>query len=53
MSPIFGESTVLWLGITIAAGYACVRLLEGRDLRKLVRQERECERRHPQLRLFR
>ncbi len=53
MNPIFGEWTLLWLGLTVAAGFLCVRLLEGRDLRRMVRQERESEKRHPQLRLFR
>ena len=53
MNPMFGEWTLLWLGLTIGAGYLCVRFLESRDLRKVVRQERETLKRHPQMRLFR
>lgn len=52
MIPIFGELTLLWLGLTVAAGFVCVRMLEGRDLRKLAHQQREQLKRQPQMRLF-
>ncbi|WP_187148952.1 hypothetical protein [Candidatus Korobacter versatilis] len=54
MNPISSEWTyLLWLGLTIVAGFLSVRFLEGRDLRRVVRQEREALKRHPQMRLFR
>ncbi len=53
MNSIFGEWTLLWLGLTIGAGFLSVRALEGRDLRRVVRQEQESLKRYPQMRLFR
>jgi hypothetical protein len=53
MIPIFGEWALFWLGFTIGLGYVCVRSLEFRDIRRVVRQENEHLKRHPQMRLFR
>lgn len=52
MIPIFGQLTLLWLGLTVAGVFFCVRMLEDRDIRKLAHQEKEQARRRPQMRLF-
>jgi hypothetical protein len=52
MNPMFGEWTLFSLGLTIGAGYLCVRILENRDIRRLALQHREQLKRKPQMRLF-
>lgn len=51
MTPVT-EWTMLGFGLTVAAGFLCVRMLERRDLRRIANREREQCRRHPQMRLF-
>ena len=52
MIPIFGQLTLLWLGLTVTGGFFCVRMLEDRDAKRLAHQEQEQMRRRPQMRLF-
>lgn len=44
--------TLLGFGLTVSVGFLCVRMLERRDVQRLVQREQEQQRRHPQMRLF-
>ena len=52
MIPLFGQWAMFWLGFIIGLGYVGVRMLEFRDIRRLVRNEVRDLKRHPQMRLF-
>lgn len=52
MIPMYGQLTLLGLGVTVVAGFLCVRMLEERDIRRMTHHELEEMRRHPQMRLF-